>query len=282
MNGYSKIKSFAKINLALNIVGKSLLIHKIESIISFLSLSDEIFIKEINNKKHIIEFIGNFSKNIGKINTISKLLKILDKKKILKDKKYEIKIKKNIPSKAGLGGGSMNAASILKFLIKKNNIKISQKKILEITKLVGSDVILGMYSKNLILKSNGSIHSIAALKNRNVLIVKPNFGCSTKLIYSKVKKFKSSRLNTPKIKLFSYSQLKKMSNDLELIAFKIYPKLKTLKVFLEKLPNIKLVRMTGSGSAMIAYFSSSKLCKQAEKKVKKHFRKYWCKTAKTI
>ena len=67
MNGYWKIKSFAKINLALNIVGKSFLIHKIESIISFLSLSDEILIKEIDKKKHIIKFTGKFSKNIGKI-----------------------------------------------------------------------------------------------------------------------------------------------------------------------------------------------------------------------
>ena len=87
MNSYSKIKSFAKINLALNIIGKSLSIHKIETIISFLSLNDEIFVKEINKKKHVIKFIGKFSKNIGKINTISKLLEILDKKKLLKDKK---------------------------------------------------------------------------------------------------------------------------------------------------------------------------------------------------
>jgi|TARA_B100000470_G_scaffold221709_1_gene212854 4-diphosphocytidyl-2-C-methyl-D-erythritol kinase len=282
LNGYSKIKSFAKINLALNIVGKSLLIHKIESIISFLSLSDEMLIKETHKKRHVIKFTGKFSKNIGKISTVSELLRILDKKKLLKDKKYEIKIKKNIPTQAGLGGGSMNAASVFKFLIKKQNITISQKKILEITNLIGSDVILGMYSKNLILKSNGSIHSISALESRNVLVIKPNFGCSTKKIYSKVKKFNNSRFNNPNKKLFSYSKLKKMSNDLELIAFKIYPKLKILKVFLEKLPNIKLVRMTGSGSAMIAYFSSSKLCKQAEKKVKKHFRKYWCKTAKTM
>jgi|TARA_B100001741_G_scaffold220785_1_gene183158 4-diphosphocytidyl-2-C-methyl-D-erythritol kinase len=282
LNGYWKIKSFAKINLALNIVGKSFLIHKIESIISFLSLSDEILIKEIDKKKHIIKFTGKFSKNIGKINTISKLLKILDKKKLLKDKKYEIKIEKNIPSKAGLGGGSMNAATILKFLIKKQNIKISQKKILKITNFIGSDVILGMSSKNLILKSNGAIYKISAIKNKNVLVIKPNFGCSTKQIYSKVKKFNSSKFNNPKKELFSYFELKKMSNDLESIAFKIYPKLKLLKVFLEKLPNVKLVRMTGSGSAMIAYFSSSKLCKQAEKKVKKHFRKYWCKTAITI
>ncbi len=282
MNGYSKIKSFAKINLALNIVGKSLLIHKIESIISFLNLSDEILIKETNKKKHLIKFTGKFSKNIGKINTISKLLEILDKKKLLNNKKYEIKIKKNIPIQSGLGGGSMNAASVLKFLKKKQNIEISQKEILKITNFVGSDVILGMYSKNLILKFNGSIHSIPSLKRKNVLVIKPNFGCSTKKIYSKVEKFDSSKFNNPNKKLFSYSKLQKMSNHLEFIALKIYPKLKTLKIFLEKLPNVRLVRMSGSGSAMIAYFSSSKLCKQAEKKVKKHFGKYWCKRAKTI
>lgn len=282
MNGYSKIKSFAKINLALNIVGKSLLIHKIESIISFLDLSDEILIKEINKKKHLIKFTGKFSKNIGNTNTISKLLEILDKKKLLNDKKYEIKIKKNIPIQSGLGGGSMNAASVFKFLKKTQKIKISQKEILNITNFVGSDVILGMYSKNLILKSNGSIHSIPSLKSKNVLVIKPNFGCSTKKIYSKVRKFDSSKFNNPKKELFSYSKLQNMSNHLEFIAFKIYPRLKTLKIFLEKLPNIKLVRMSGSGSAMIAYFSSSKLCKQAEKKVKKYFGKYWCKRAKTI
>ena len=282
MNGYSKIKSFAKLNLALNIVGKSLLIHKIESIISFLDLSDEILIKEINKKKHLIKFTGKFSKNIGNTNTISKLLEILDKKRLLNDKKYEIKIKKNIPIQSGLGGGSMNAASVFKFLKKTQKIKISQKEILNITNFVGSDVILGMYSKNLILKSNGSIHSIPSLKSKNVLVIKPNFGCSTKKIYSKVRKFDSSKFNNPKKELFSYSKLQNMSNHLEFIAFKIYPRLKTLKIFLEKLPNIRLVRMSGSGSAMIAYFSSSKLCKQAEKKVKKYFGKYWCKRAKTI
>jgi len=117
---YLKIKSYAKINLALNIVGKAQSLHKIESIVSFLKLYDEISIKNTKNKNHKVKFIGKFSKNISSNNTVSKLLEILDKKKLLKNVKLEIITKKNIPSKAGLGGGSMNAASILKFLIKKN------------------------------------------------------------------------------------------------------------------------------------------------------------------
>ena len=120
----SKIKSYAKINLALNIIKKNLYLHKIETIVAFISLFDEIYIKQIFSNKHKISFTGQFSKKIGKDNTISKLLKILERKGLLKNKKFKIKIKKNIPSKAGLGGGSMNASSILNFFIKKKNYKI--------------------------------------------------------------------------------------------------------------------------------------------------------------
>ena len=78
--GYLKIKSYAKINLALNVVGKTFKLHKIESIISFLNLHDEIFIKKIKDKSHKIKFIGRFSNNINSNNTVTKLLKIIDKK----------------------------------------------------------------------------------------------------------------------------------------------------------------------------------------------------------
>ena len=77
---FKKIRSYSKINLALNIIGKTDNLHKIESLIAFTSLHDEIFIKKINSKNNIINFTGKFSKNIGKNNTISKLLKLLKNK----------------------------------------------------------------------------------------------------------------------------------------------------------------------------------------------------------
>ena len=118
---FNKIRSHAKINLALNITGKNLFLHKIESIISFVELHDKILIKKIKSQNHRVSFHGQFSKNISKNNTVSKLLEILDKRKILQNKKFQIKIDKRIPNKAGLGGGSMNAANILKYFLKKKN-----------------------------------------------------------------------------------------------------------------------------------------------------------------
>jgi len=279
---YSRIKSFAKINLALNVTGKNLRLHNIESIVGFVSLYDVILIKEIQSKKHIISFNGKYSKNIHKKNTISKLLKVLEKEKFITGQKFEIKVKKNIPSKSGLGGGSMNAANILKYLTKKKFINLSKEQLRSICKSIGSDVALGLNSTFTILKSNNQIKEFKNCKKFYVLIVKPSFGCSTKEIYSGVKKFTKPRFNKLSKKMFSFDNLKKLNNSLEAISLSKFPKLKNIKHFLEKSSNKSFVRMTGSGSAIVAYFKSKKLCHDVKKKFSRKYKNCWCKVAKTI
>jgi 4-diphosphocytidyl-2-C-methyl-D-erythritol kinase len=276
------LKSFAKINLALHVTGKLTNLHKIESIVKFIDLHDTISINEINSYKHEVSFIGNFSKKIKEDNTVNKLFEILEKKNFLKKKKFQVKIKKNIPQESGLGGGSMNAATILNFLIKKKIIKINQKKILQITKLIGSDVILGIKPKSAILSSNSKIKKFLKTPNFNILLVRPNFGCSTRKIYSGVKKFSKSQFNDPKKNMMNLKSLLKYENDLEKVAFSKYPKLKILKSFLENLNKPLFVRMTGSGSVMVAYYQKKQDCELAKVRFKRKFKNYWCNTSKTI
>ena len=280
--GYSRIKSFAKINLALNVTGKNSRLHKIESIVGFVSLYDVILIKEIQSKKHIISFKGKFSKNIGPKNTISKLLEFLEKEKLLTSSKFEIKVNKYIPSKSGLGGGSMNAANILKYLIKKKFINPNKRQLISICKSIGSDVALGLNSTFIILKSNNQIKEFKNCKKLYALIVKPSFGCSTKEIYSSVNKFSKPRFNKTSKKMLSFDNLKKLNNSLEVISLSKFPKLKNIKNFLEKSSNKSFVRMTGSGSAIVAYFKSKKLCDDVKKKFSRKYKNCWCKVAKTI
>ena len=54
---FVEVKSFAKINLALNVTGKSRLLHKIESIVSFIDLHDLILIKKTKNKQKLNSLI---------------------------------------------------------------------------------------------------------------------------------------------------------------------------------------------------------------------------------
>ena len=192
----AKIKSHAKLNLALNIVGKSSILHKIESIVTFASLHDEIFISKIKSKSHNISFTGKFSKNIKKKNTVSRLLQILDEKKLLINKKFKIKINKKIPYKAGLGGGSMNAANILNYFVRKKIVKSSKNDLVKISKLVGSDVVLGLNPTYSILTSKNQIKRFKNCETFFTLIVKPNFGCSTKDVFKKVRKFQFKHFKT--------------------------------------------------------------------------------------
>ncbi len=277
------IKSYAKINLSLGVTGKLKSgYHKIETLVSFINLYDKISIKKINRKNHKIFFYGKFSKGIKKNNTIFNILKILDKKKLLNGQKFFIKIQKNIPQKSGLGGGSINASSIIKYLVNKNIIYLSKRAIEKLTNKIGSDVKLGLDYKNKILYSNGKLKKILKKKRLFVIIIKPNFGCSTSMIYKKVKKFTSQKLKTRKKEQFSLVSILKLENDLEKIAFKVYPKLNHIKLFMETLPNIKLARMTGSGSSIVGYFKTKNSAINGAKIFKKKYKNYWCIVSKTI
>ena len=277
-----KIKSYAKINLALNVTGKKIKLHKIESIISFIDLHDLIYLQQISTKDHKVSFKGRYSKNINKINTVTSLLKLLDEKNFLHNKKFSIKIVKNIPQEAGMGGGSMNAASLIDFFIDKKILRLKKNELIKLTRKIGSDVILGIKPSNTILSSNGKIKKYDKNINLHTLVVKPVFGCSTKEIYSKVKLFSKSQFDSPKFSMFNAQYLKTLNNDLEKIAFRKHPKLKKIKSFLSTTPNNIFVRMSGSGSSIVAYFHSIKACGNAYRQFKRNFNSHWCIVSKTI
>ena len=281
MNSF-KIKSYAKINLALNVIGKKNNLHKIESLISFIDLYDLIHLKQTTKKDHKISFTGMFSKNINEINTVTSLLRLLDKKKLLNDKKFEIKIVKNIPQEAGMGGGSMNAASLINFFINKRILKLKKNELTKLASKIGSDVILGINPSNTILSSNGRIKKYGKNINFHTLVVKPIFGCSTKYIYSKVKSFSKPQFNSPKQRMFKMEYLKTSNYDLEKIAFRKYPKRNKIKSFLSTMPNNIFVRMSGSGSSIVAYFHSIEDCSNAYRQFKRKFSSHWCIVSKTI
>ena len=175
----------------------------------------------------------------------------------------------------------MNAASILKYLVDKKKININSKNLKSLTKKIGSDVIVGMYNKPIIF-SKDEVIRLKKKINLYLVILKPNFGCSTKKIYSKVKKYSKSNLNRLKKKYRNLKYLKNLNNDLEKVAINLYPKLYIYKEYMLKLPMVSFVRMTGSGSSIIGYFTSKKASINASKILKKKFKNYLCISSKTI
>ena len=112
---------------------------------TFCDLYDVVSITKNNKMKDEVSFTGKFKKGIkNNSNTITKTLNFLRKKKYFKKEYFKINVQKNIPHGSGLGGGSSNAAILLKFLKSLINLKIKKKEIYEIASQIGSDVPIAL------------------------------------------------------------------------------------------------------------------------------------------
>ncbi len=284
--GKTFLKSPAKINLSLKI-GKKInhQYHDIQSVIFLINLHDQITIKKITGKKDTFKFTGKFKKNIKlKNNTVQKSMYLLRKKNIIGNSaKYEIKIKKNIPVFSGLGGGSSNAATIIKYFHKKR--KIINGDINYFAKFLGSDFKL-FFNKNKIIQEN-----FFKIKNFNFkhdfyfLIVYPFKKSSTKDVYSKFRQYeeikKLNNLNRIS-KLKMVDKLKSETNSLESIVISRFPLIKKVLKELSLLKKCEFSRVTGSGSACFGLFLNKKDALLGLKLIKKRFPKFWCVLSRTI
>jgi len=281
------IKSYCKINLSLKIIKKlNNGYHKISSLITFCNLHDVISITKTKTKD-CISFSGPFKKHINnKENTVTRILHLLRKNRLLLDKKFIINIKKNIPHGSGLGGGSANAASILNYLNDKMMLKLRKKNMEDLANQIGFDVPISLKKKNTFL--TGKSKQIIRLKQKfklNILVVYPNFVCSTKQIYQEHKVRSSQNLRSylpTKNNKRLIDFLKNASNDLEKTVVRLYPKVKQVIDAIKSQKGCHFSRITGSGSACIGIFSNPKKAINAQKMIKLKYPKYWCVTSKTI
>ena len=277
------IKSYCKINLSLNITKKLKYgLHDIQTNNFLLNIYDEIRIKKKKYKDHI-KFVGKFSKYIKKSdNTVLKTIKFLRIKKIIDKKEfYEIIIKKNIPVFSGLGGGTSNAFHVAKYFLKnklnKNFINLLEKKI-------GSDFKLFLFKQSF-QKSLKKILKYKRFFKFYIILIFPNINCSTKLIYSKVKKFNNPvKTNCSNIssKKEIIEILKKEKNDLQNIVLSKYAIIKKVIYYMSSQKGCKISRMTGSGSVIFGIYMSEKLAKLGLNNIQKIFPNYWCVITKTI
>jgi len=283
-----KIKSYCKVNLSLKVIKKLKNgYHNISSLITFVDLYDIITISKIDKSKDIISFSGKFGKGIDKKNnTITKLLILLRKKKLIKEQSFKINIEKNIPYGSGLGGGSSNASNLLNYFNNKMKLKLKKNKIINLAKKIGSDVPICLEKKNTFLTGKkNKILRINKKFNLNLLIVYPNIVCSTKKIYRRYRiknstKYQSYFNEKNNIKLIDY--LKREKNDLEKIVIKIYPKVGEIIYCIRGQKGCLFSRITGSGSACIGIFSNRPNAISAQKLIRSRYPKYWSVVSKTI
>ena len=245
------MKSFAKINVFLKVVGTRGNYHEILSrFVLCEQLFDEIYFERSNSfaiecdnkeiKENIIQKAIDELKKAGFSNELDEFFS-----------SHKIIINKQIPIGAGLGGGSSNAATFLLMVNDELNLNIKRENLMQIASKIGADVtffVSGYKAAN--VSGIGEIIKDFDDEVPNLNIFTPNVFCSTPMVYQefrsnflqyidvnaakKMQNLKSKEL----LEIYKNEEL----NDLFAPCFKLYPK---MNEFRDKF-------LSGSGSSVFS------------------------------
>ena len=273
------IKARAKINLNLLVLEKREDgYHNIKSVFQKINLYDEIFLKKING----YEF--NMITNIGEINNKEN---IIYKTYIKMKEKYknitgvQVKLNKNIPMQAGMAGGSTDCAAFIILMDKLFDLNMSKEEMKSLGKELGADVIPCFYNKGVVAEGIGDvITKINTNFKYYIVIVKPDFSCSTKEMYKKIDEKQIIIKDTTKeiVEALENSDIEKLSSNLYNVFEEVIDKKELIQNIKQDFINNGAISslMTGSGSAIYGIFKDKNTAKIAYESLKDKYQTYIC------
>ena len=247
----------AKINLGLNITEKRPDgYHNLETIFYPVPVEDALEITELKDdskRKFIFKTCGIQIDGNEEDNLIIKAYKLLDKEFDLPP--IHIHLYKNIPMGAGLGGGSSDAAFMLKLLNDYFKLNISTEKLEEYAAGLGADCAFFIQNKPTFASGIGNIFSPVSLslKGYKLVICKPDVFVSTKDAFANI--VPQNPIHSLKeVIMHPVSEWKKMMvNDFEESVFIKFPVIREIKEELYK-EGAVYASMSGSGSSVFGLF----------------------------
>lgn len=275
--GTTVVKSYAKINICLNVTGKKDNgYHELDMVMLPIELHDSILIsKEKSNAKDNFITIDDFAISADKYNTVALAIEKLQKKYKFSEH-FRVFVHKNIPIQAGLGGGSSNAAFTIKGINKILKLNASNQELKKMCETIGGDVPFFIDCKPSRCQGIGETCTPIEIKNDYfVLIVKPYAGCSTKEVYAAGDELKLNTYDVEKViqclKDGNDDELAKcVGNALEEPALTYVPEIKEIEEKLKAF-GLKIVLMSGSGSSVFALSTDKKLINKAFKEIEGNY-----------
>ncbi|MBN2839196.1 MAG: 4-(cytidine 5'-diphospho)-2-C-methyl-D-erythritol kinase [Fusobacteriaceae bacterium] len=176
-----KIKANAKINLGLNILGKTNNgYHELDMIMAPINLFDNLNIKFYQKKGNLIIKSNIKGVPLDKRNIIYKVYEAFYNETSLQRENIEVYLEKNIPFQAGLGGGSSDGAFFLKILNEYHEFPLNLEQMIDLGKKIGADIPFFIVNKTVRAKGIGEV--LEKIENNldvKIILIKPNFGIST-------------------------------------------------------------------------------------------------------
>jgi len=269
-----ELKANAKINLALAVKSKrDDGYHEVELIFQEIDLHDTIYISKSENIEFLTDspLLQNETKNLCVVAA-----------EFLTDEfdisGLKIRLDKRLPIGAGLGGGSSDAAAVIKGGLQLYGITYPAERLQKITAKIGADVPFFLIGGTAYGSGMGEkLKPIKIEQEYYVLLVLPDLRISTKWAYKNLNLTLTRKNDDYKFKGFRFQNLNlrnfrsEFFNDFEKLIFKHYPDLAFLKSDLYNHGAV-FASLSGSGSALYGLYLSRSSAEEAYEILSKRFR----------
>ncbi|MGI9392880.1 MAG: 4-(cytidine 5'-diphospho)-2-C-methyl-D-erythritol kinase [Parvibaculales bacterium] len=268
----------AKLNLTLNIIGKNKGYHDLQSLVCFPDIGDSLRFSEASDLR--LSLAGEFASAIGGENVVLEAARLLRGEKNIVQGAH-IHLVKNIPVGAGLGGGSADAACVLRGLAEFWGCSLSSKENEEMALGLGSDVPACLVSEPLWLEGRGERLRAIRLPDFAVLLVY----CGEPLCSGEMFSLMRPPFSEASVLPDSFADMGGLvryigerGNDFLPLAQK---KLPAISEILDGLWDCSplVASLSGSGSACFALFASLAEAERAGEKMKVRYPSYWVRSA---
>ncbi|HBU86756.1 4-(cytidine 5'-diphospho)-2-C-methyl-D-erythritol kinase [Acinetobacter oleivorans] len=236
-----RVPSPAKLNLFLHITGRRENgYHELQTIFQLIDLYDWMIFTPTLDEQIEIDGLSEVRPEENLIYRAAQILRPHAKKFC----GLHIKIEKNIPMGAGLGGGSSNAATTLIVLNQLWECGLNQEQLADYGVKLGADVPIFIYGKNAWAEGIGEHLSFIDLDQKQFIILKPDCFISTQLLFSQ----KTLTRDSKNTKFCAYQlEPSNFGNNFEPLARQLYPEVEEAMRYLDQFGQAKL---TGTGACV--------------------------------
>jgi 4-diphosphocytidyl-2-C-methyl-D-erythritol kinase len=270
----------AKINLFLHVGEKRADgYHDLESLAAFAALGDDIRLD--HDDRISLSVDGPFAAQLAASddNLVVRAAKRLSEKSgALRG--VRIGLRKTLPVAAGLGGGSADAAAVLRGLVQLWKIDPGREALRDIAGSLGADVPVCIDCRTAWMEGRGDrVRPLPPLPSAGVLLVNPGLPISTTRVFANLQERRGLGMMSPATPfedvhaLVSY--LIETTNDLEIPARAIAPVIVNVTREIAGLPDVLLTRMSGSGATCFGVFASKQSARTAALLLRPRHPEWW-------
>lgn len=264
----------AKINLSLHVTGQRADgYHLLDSLVVFGNIGDRLWFEPADEMS--LEVCGPFSDGVP-----SDACNLVWKAAEVAGWRGHIRLEKNLPNGAGIGGGSADAAAVLRhFLGDKAQDVIGMDKVLSL----GADVPVCVSAAPQRMRGVGDkLSRCRPVPECDLVLINPGIRVPTPVVFAAL----TDKVNHPMVEIYTGTSrdnfitwLKRQRNDLQPIAIELFPEIADV---LEALDDAMLRRVSGSGSTCFGIYPSAKAAREAAHKIKARHPDWWVQCTRSI